>query len=68
MRKKDFKLLISILKTNKRILEQQRKMVERYQFLSEEQEKQERLNKITRYLAFGFITTRIIIYCINHFS
>ena len=36
-------LLLSIIKTNKNILEQQKKLVDRYQFLSEEQEKHEKI-------------------------
>ena len=61
-------LLINILKMNKRILDQQEKLVNRYQALSEEQQKQERLNKITRYLAFSFITVRIVLYFYNYFA
>ena len=61
-------LLLYILKTNEKILKQQQQLVNRYQFLSEEQEKQEKLNKITRYLALSFILVRIFLFCFNYFS
>ena len=61
-------LLLHILKTNKKIFKQQQQLVNRYQLLSEKQEKQEKLNKITRYLALGFILVRIFVFCFNYFS
>lgn len=61
-------LLLYILKTNEKILKQQEQLVNRYQFLSEEQEKQEKLNKITRYLALSFILVRIFLFCFKYFS
>ena len=63
--KKKKNLLLHVLKSNKRIFEQQQALVNRYQLLSE---KQEKLNKITRYLALGFIIVRILIFCFNNFS
>ena len=63
--KKKKNLLLHILKTNKKIFKQQQQLVNRYQLLSE---KQEKLNKITRYLALGFILVRIIVFCFNYFS
>jgi preprotein translocase subunit SecY len=65
--KKKKNLLLHVLKSNKRIFEQQQALVNRYQLLSEKQEKQEKLNKITRYLALGFIIVRILIFCFNNF-
>ena len=62
------KLLIRILKTNENIYKEQEKLENRYQLLSEKQEKQEKLNKITRYLALGFILVRIFVFCFNYFS
>ena len=61
-------LLLHILKTNKKIFKQQQQLVNRYQLLSEKQEKQEKLNKITRYLALSFILVRIFVFCFNYFS
>ena len=66
--KKKKNLLLHILKTNEKILKQQQQLVNRYQLLSEKQEKQEKLNKITRYLALGFILVRIFVFCFNYFS
>jgi hypothetical protein len=66
--KKKKNLLLHVLKSNKRIFEQQQALVNRYQLLSEKQEKQEKLNKITRYLALGFISVRIFVFCFNYFS
>jgi len=66
--KKKKNLLLHILKTNKKIFKQQQQLVNRYQLLSEKQEKQEKLNKITRYLALGFILVRIFVFCFNYFS
>jgi uncharacterized protein (DUF2164 family) len=68
MKRKNKNLLLYILKTNEKILKQQEKLVNRYQFLSEEQEKHEKLNKITRYLALSFITVRIALYFYNYFA
>ena len=65
--KKKKNLLLHVLKSNKKIFEQQQALVNRYQLLSEKQEKQEKLNKITRYLALGFIIVRILIFCFNNF-
>jgi hypothetical protein len=61
-------LLLHILKTNKKIFKQQEQLINRYQLLSEKQEKQEKLNKITRYLALGFILVRIFVFCFDYFS
>jgi preprotein translocase subunit SecY len=66
--KKKKNLLLQILKTNKKLFKQQEQLVNRYQLLSEKQEKQEKLNKITRYLALGFILVRIFVFCFNYFS
>jgi preprotein translocase subunit SecY len=66
--KKKKTLLLQILKTNKKLFKQQEQLVNRYQLLSEKQEKQEKLNKITRYLALGFILVRIFVFCFNYFS
>ena len=66
--KKKKNLLLHILKTNEKIFKQQQQLVNRYQLLSEKQEKQEKLNKITRYLALGFILVRIFVFCFNYFS
>ena len=67
--KKNLKnLLLHILKTNEKIYKQQQRLVNRYQVLSEKQEKQEKLNKATRYLALGFILVRIFVFCFNYFS
>jgi hypothetical protein len=66
--KKKKNLLLHILKTNKKLFKQQEQLVNRYQLLSEKQEKQEKLNKITRYLALGFILVRIFVFCFNYFS
>lgn len=67
--KKNLKnLLLHILKTNEKIYKQQQRLVNRYQVLSEKQEKQEKLNKVTRYLALGFISVRIFVFCFNYFS
>ena len=66
--KKKKNLLLHILKINERIFKQQEKLVNRYQLLSEKQEKQEKLNKITRYLALGFILVCIFVFCFNYFS
>ena len=63
--KKKKNLLLHILKTNKKIFKQQQQLVNRYQLLSE---KQEKLNKITRYLALGFILVRVFVFCFNSFS
>jgi hypothetical protein len=63
--KKKKNLLLHILKTNKKLFKQQEQLVYRYQLLSE---KQEKLNKITRYLALGFILVRIFVFCFNYFS
>ena len=63
--KKKKNLLLHILKTNEKIFKQQQQLVNRYQLLSE---KQEKLNKITRYLALGFILVRIFVFCFNYFS
>lgn len=60
------KLLIEIFKSNERIFEQQQKLVDRYQELSETQENYERLNRTTRRIAFAFIIVRIIIYMIEN--
>ena len=68
MKKNLSRLIASVLKSNKKIYKQQERLVNRYQQLSEEQQKQEALNKFTRYLAFGFIIFRIVIFCFNHFS
>ena len=65
--KKKKTLLLQILKTNKKLFKQQEQLVNRYQLLFEKQEKQEKLNKITRYLALGFIIVRILIFCFNNF-
>lgn len=65
--KKKRKLLIEIVKTNKKIFKQQEKLVNRYEYLSKKQIKEERLNKLTRYLALGFIISRIIIFIFNNF-
>jgi len=68
-KKKNLKnLLLDILKTNENIYKQQQRLVNRYQLLSEKQEKQEKLNKFTRYLALGFILVRIFVFCFNYFS
>jgi len=64
--KKQF--LLKILKTNTKLFKQQQKLVNRYQQLSEKQEKEAKLNKITRYLALGFILLRIFTFCLNYFS
>ena len=64
---KNKKLLLDLVKTNKQIFKQQQKLVNRYQLLSEKQDKQERLNRLTRYLALGFILTRILVFLFNHF-
>ena len=66
--KKKKNLLLGILKTNEKIFKQQQQLVNRYQLLSEKQEKQEKLNKITRYLALGFILVRIFVFCFNYFQ
>jgi hypothetical protein len=58
-------VLLDILKTNKKIFERQQRLVNRYQLLSEKQEKRE---KITRYLVLGFILVRIFVFCFNYFS
>ena len=66
--KKKKTLLLQILKTNKKLFKQQEQLVNRYQLLFEKQEKQEKLNKSTRYLALGFILVRIFVFCFNYFS
>ena len=63
--KKKKHLLWHILKTNVKLVKQQEQLVNRYQLLSE---KQEKLNKITRYLALGFILVRIFLFFFNYFS
>ena len=66
MKKKNLKnLLLHILKTNEKIYKQQQRLVNRYQVLSE---KQEKLNNVTRYLALGFISVRLFVFCFNYFS
>lgn len=66
--KNKINVLLHILKINKKILKQQEQLVNRYQTLSEKQKKEERLNRLTRYLAFGFILIRIFLFCFNYFS
>lgn len=58
-------LLIKILKTNAKIYKQQQKLVNRYQLLTERQEREAKLNKFIRYLALGFILARILTFCLN---
>ena len=61
-------LLLYILKTNKELLKQQKKLVDKYQLLSEEQEKNTKLNKTTCYLALIFMILRIVLYFYNYFA
>lgn len=60
------RLLIGLLKINKSILKKQQKLVNRYEKLAAEQKRYERLNRITRVLALGFIILRIGIYLNYH--
>ena len=62
------KLLLNILKMNKKILGKQQQLVNRYELLSKTQENEEKLNKLTRYLALGFILVRVFIYFFHYFS
>ena len=45
MNKSKKQFLLKILKTNTKIFKQQQKLVNRYQLLSEKQEKEDKLNK-----------------------
>jgi len=63
--KKKKNLLLDILKTNEKIFKKQQLLVNRYELLSEQQKKEEKLNKITRYLALGFILVRIFVFCLS---
>ena len=59
--------ILHILKTNERILKQQQRLTNRYELLTDEREKQKKLNKIIRYLVLGFILIRICWFCFNYF-
>ena len=68
MKRAKKQILKKILKTNAKIYKQQQKLVDRYQLLTERQEKEAKLNKLTRYLALGFILARISIFCFNTYA
>ena len=68
MKRSKKQLLKKILKTNTKIYKQQQRLVDRYQLLTEKQEREAKLNKFTRYLALGFISARIFIFCFNTYA
>ena len=60
------KLLIKIMKQNRMINERQQKLVDRYEYILDKQQKQEFWIKATRYLALPFIIVRICYFLYNN--
>lgn len=57
------KLLIRILMKNKKIYEEQKRLVDKYHDLAIKQENQEFWIKAARFVAFPFILVRITYFC-----